>query len=230
MLSRHQFTQKPRQFEPQGHAAGAQTLCARCVDEIFNSALHESLLVSRDEEVVTKRYSLAAKDVMKSMLEGCRWCSSIGNAVLTSANLDYWTNNWLGSHSDGDSMLMHDETNSTGRSTPDLMTQDDEQMPAAFNDGEPEDDELDDMPLERPGFLTINALDCLSLLGVTIDFIKWDDSTVFNLLKVATRVTGASDDGCILPEMNGDDDVRVTFEVISEGWNPSAMYCRKSSL
>jgi len=201
-----QFAQPPRRFEPR-HLASAKTACGRCTADVFNEALRRSLgAAAKDQSSLSWHYACTASDVYTSMLAGCRWCTSIGNAVLTSADLRYWTNRWLGSVSDGDSLMSIDTDEADGAG---------EQSAAAEDDASYKSESSDK---ETPGFLTINALDCSARLDVTVEFLKWGDSPVFNLMDAAVEVTETTEeeDG-VFSGMTGEEAVHVRFEVISPG-------------
>lgn len=134
------------------------------------------------------------------MLGRCQWCTSIGNAILTSADLDYWQDDWDGLHS------------SSGSEGEELS---DSEQPVS----ETGDDNGNSNSPGKPGFITAKALDCTAMLSITIELLKWDDSPAFNLVDVTVEVSAASDD-CLLHAMAGEEPVRVRYEVISAGILP----------
>ena len=188
--------------------AGAKTACGRCTSDVFNEALHRSLVsATKDQSLLSWHYTCTASDVYASMLTGCQWCASIGNAVLTTAHLRYWKNHWLGSISDGDSLLSN--------GTDEVDGGDEGQLAGAEDDTSYKSESSDN---ETLGFLTINALDCSARLDVTVKFLKWGDSPVFNLMEAAVEVMGITEkkDG-VFSGMTGEDAVHMRFEVISPG-------------
>jgi hypothetical protein len=65
-------------------------LCLFCENHVFTAALHEGLVDARDRRLGEYEisYSRNASHFHTSILQGCRWCTSIGNAVLMSGHLD----------------------------------------------------------------------------------------------------------------------------------------------
>lgn len=214
------IAQPVRHFEPAAvaHPAGAaaRTICDLCAKEVFNKAPFRSLQATTEDAVAPSsprpQYSRVARSVHEAMLAGCRWCTVIGNAVLTSSELNYWASRWEGSRSDGESMSgdSEEEEESSGDEGGDVEEHDVDIEDACDNDH------------ERPGFLTIRALDCAATLEVAIEFLRWGSSEVFNLAKVAIEVRTSSDDeDCALQEMVGDNAISMTLEVISTGTEDS---------
>lgn len=198
MLSRRDFIQPPHKFDPADTPAGAKAACSRCLTDVFNPALHSSLVSSAKEyPSVSRHYSCLASDIYVSMHEGCRWCTSIGNALLTSADLDYWMDDWEGSQSSDEEVPCSDGSSASQNSV--------------TNDGDRSSS------LGKPGFITIRALDCSARLDVVIEFVKWDDSPVFNLVDVTVNVFQTSKGDMTLPVMKNEEAVRIRFEVLSPG-------------
>jgi len=222
MLSRHQLPRPVTSFEPaRTDQAGGRGVCEGCTDGVFTSSLRQSLTAEHDASSLTHAYSRLSRDVYTSILAGCRWCTQIGNAILTSSELDYWLQDWNGSHSDGASLesfgndgdidMDADGVNEIGL---------DEHMAAAEDSLGGEDATIaEDSVSERPGFCTIKSLDCAAKLDVKMEFLRWRGSPVFNLVRISAEVTtsGQLEDGCPLREMVGDGAVVMTLEVKCAG-------------
>ncbi|KXX75387.1 Heterokaryon incompatibility protein 6, OR allele [Madurella mycetomatis] len=76
---------------------------------------------------------------------------------------------------------------------------------------------VDDSRSEKPGFHTIQSLNCTARLDLTVEFLRWRDSSVFNLVKITIEVTTSDRDDCPLREMVGENAVIITLEVICTG-------------
>ncbi|RYP75517.1 hypothetical protein DL771_002402 [Monosporascus sp. 5C6A] len=218
MLSRS-VSQPIRKFEPTPAppSAGAQGVCVDCAKDVFNSSLQHSLTAGRGAVSISQSYSRLARDIYGSILTGCHWCTTIGNAVLTSSELDYWMRDWNGSRSDGDSL---ESTSCDGYA--DLNVDDSNELsprPAAVVEGHVSFDVEDltsseESAEEKPGFHTIKSLDCTARLDVTIKFLKWCGSPVFNLVQVKIEANTSDQDGCSLQEMVGDNAVILRLEIM----------------
>lgn len=241
MLSRR-FPQPARKFEPViARPADAKAICDRCVDDVFNPSLGRSLVAARDAVLLAQPCSWLARDVYTSMLNGCRWCATIGNAILTSVDWDDWLSDQIGSISDDDSLYVDgdsdedEDSDGNGDSDEDGDLKDADECarpePAIYRDEEisrgsdgdgandfNEEDVAEDSSSGGPGSF-IKALDCAATLDVTIEFLKWGDSPVFNLVKVTIEVTPSDQEDCDLQKMVGDNAVAMTLEVISASRN-----------
>ncbi|KAK3346068.1 heterokaryon incompatibility protein-domain-containing protein [Lasiosphaeria hispida] len=167
-----------------------------------------------------------SRDVYVSILSGCRWCTNIGNAVLTSSESDYWMQDWNGSRSDGASLgsLSDDEGMDLDSNSPNELSRSpafglDEDMGAGENGLGVEDATIaKEGASERLGFYTIKSLDCTAKLDINIEFLRWRGSPVFNLVRVTAEVTTPSqvEDGCLLGDMVDDNAVIMTLEIIMQ--------------
>ncbi|GAB1312700.1 Heterokaryon incompatibility domain-containing protein [Madurella fahalii] len=72
----------------------------------------------------------------------------------------------------------------------------------------------DDSMSGKPGFHTIQSLNCTARFDFTVEFLRWHESPVFNLVKVTVEVTTSGLDDCPLREMVGENAVVITLEVI----------------
>lgn len=197
MLSRFQIPQPIRSyFQPDGRG-----ICASCINDVFASSLQKSLAEARDKPSLRYSYSRLAQDIHASVLAGCPWCTCIGNAVLTCSDLDYWMETWNGSRSDGAS-LDEDDAESY------------EEMTDVDREGS--DKEAEDAASERPGFHTIESLSCASTLEITIEFLKWNSSPLFNLVEVRAEVMASTGDDSPLRNMVGEKAVAMKLEVICQ--------------
>jgi hypothetical protein len=207
MLSRYHLPQPIRAFASKSDERG---ICGPCTADVFTPSLRQSLTKAREAPSLEHTYSRLAHDVHTSILDGCPWCLCIGNAVLTCSDLDYWKEQWDGSHSDGDSLM-------------DLAFEGAEGTEEGV-DEEAGSDEADDAATSgssasekpRPGFHTIDSLDCAVRLDIRVEFLKWRDSQLFNLAKVTAEVITAGRDDCPLMEMVGERAVVMTLEVIGQ--------------
>ncbi|KAK4206479.1 heterokaryon incompatibility protein-domain-containing protein, partial [Rhypophila decipiens] len=213
MLSRHHLPQPIRSYEPVSarHIEPERGICDRCAHDVFNSSLRLSLVNNRNTESVKHSYSSLALDVYASVLSGCRWCSTIGNAVLTCSELDCWME-------DGDESESADGFDANMHLNGDV---EDVQMPSPgkvvhlADEGMAEEDPSDaTSSSESPGPHTIHLLDCTAKLDITIEFLKWRDSSVFNVVKVTAGVTTGGEDKCPIREMIGENAVAMTLEVM----------------
>lgn len=202
MLCRRDITQPPRRFEPANAPTGAKTNCVRCDAEVFNTTLYSSLIGAAETSTqVPWHYSCTASDVYKSMLEGCRWCSIIGNAVLTTVDLDFWMDDWNGSQSSTDNEVEEMD--------------DSDESPISRNSEMTDDNETGSSG--KPGFITFRALDCSAGLSVRVEFIRWGESSVFNFVDVTVSLSHTSMEDSTLPAKENDEAIRIKLEVISPG-------------
>ncbi|KAK1749910.1 heterokaryon incompatibility protein-domain-containing protein [Echria macrotheca] len=218
MLSRFHVPQPIRTYsQPDGRG-----ICPSCANDVFTSSLHQSLSRARDEPSVTHSYSSVARDLYASILAGCPWCSCIGNAILTCSDLDYWMEAWNGSQSDGDSL--DQDSPQQGPSEPEALvppkeavgdTATDEDMVDVVDSGS-SDHEAADGVGETPGFLTIESLNCGARMEITIEFLKWNGSLLFNLVEVRVEVATSPEDDSPLQDMTGDKAVAMKLEVMCE--------------
>ncbi|KAH8893097.1 HET-domain-containing protein [Thozetella sp. PMI_491] len=209
MLSRRGFAPPLRKYEPEDALGSTKTPCSRCLTGVFNAELHSSLIAAAENCSTSSRgYTCTASDVYKSTIAGCPWCANIGNAILTAADMDYWTNAWKGSHSDGNS-LMSSERNEDEA----VLSSDSDVSSKTSGSASP----------GQPGFLTLRALDCAVQLDVTVEFIKWDSCAVFNLVDVKVEILQANDESDFLPSMVGEDAVCIRFEVMSPDMSPAVI-------
>ncbi|KAK0716142.1 heterokaryon incompatibility protein-domain-containing protein [Lasiosphaeris hirsuta] len=188
---------------------------------------YHALLKDSSPPQPTKRAGRLSRDVYASILSGCRWCTNIGNAVLTSSESDYWMQDWNGSRSDGASLgsLSGDESADLDSDSPNELSQPpafglDEDMGAGENGLGVEDATIaKESAGEKLGFYTIKSLDCEAKLDINIEFLRWRGSPVFNLLRVTAEVTTPSqvEDGCLLGDMVDDNAVIMTLEVMCAG-------------
>ncbi|KAM7195053.1 Heterokaryon incompatibility protein (HET) domain containing protein [Rhypophila sp. PSN 637] len=215
MLSRHHLPQPIRSYEPVSarHNEPERGICDRCAQHVFNSSLRQSLAKKRNAESVKPSYSSLALDVYASVLSGCRWCTTVGNALLTCSELDSWMEEGDESESaDGPDANMHlnGDAEDAQMSSPGKPV-----YPADEGMAEDEEDPSDAMSSsESSGPHTIHSLDCTAKLDITIEFLKWRDSPVFNVVKVTAEVTTGGDDKCTIREMIGENAVAMTLEVM----------------
>ncbi|KAH6853132.1 heterokaryon incompatibility protein-domain-containing protein [Chaetomium sp. MPI-CAGE-AT-0009] len=235
MLSRHQLPRPVRSYEPASahQEEGERGICQGCADHIFNSSLRQSLAKGREAASIARSYSRLAHDLYASVLSGCRWCTSIGNAVLTSSDLDYWMKDWNGSHSDGASLELSDDgdveagedlndENAENKLSPvhyadegmERMVEEAGLDNSGAEPGDTTSADDDDSASEKPGFHTIQPLNCTARLDITVEFLRWCDSPVFNLVKLTAEVITSDRDDCPLQEMVGENAVIMTLEVI----------------
>ncbi|KAK5652004.1 hypothetical protein OQA88_10907 [Cercophora sp. LCS_1] len=201
MLSRFHVAQPVRTY----FQSNEGNICASCANGVFTSCLQKSLAEACDEPSVTHSYSRLARDLHASALAGCPWCTCIGNAVLSCSDLDSWMEAWNGSRSDAASL---DENDRQQEAIDDTAS--DEGM--TYEDEEASDEEDEDAESERPGFHTVNALNCAAELDITIKFLKWNSGPLFNLAEVRADVS--SEDEKPLPNMIGEKAVMLKLEVI----------------
>ncbi len=185
-------------------------ICSYCSNSLF-SEFCKDLVAAKSDPSYMKRYSRKATDLYQSMTEGCRWCSCVGNAMLTSADLDYWMNDWYGSHSDGDSLLSI-PTSPQGEVVADNPMDED-----ALEEVDNTDTISDNEDPERPGFLTMKSLNSTADINIDISVLKCEGSDVFNLIKVNAELISGEDDDSIIPDLMGEDKVVITMEPVSEG-------------
>jgi hypothetical protein len=215
MLSRHEFNDVPHRFEPKAQAKGEDIICSNCSADVFNPDLHTRLVAASNKASFSLRYTRTTADLYRSILDNCSWCTSIGNALLSSVDLDKAVKRWNGSTSDTDSL------SETSR------------------ENEPDDDELSIRPKSKadddeesvtdhestssngdPGgsrSTSLEMLNCSASLDTTIEFVKLNDSHEFNLVDVNVEVTNLDGEIESIQSMNGDDSVCLTFEVFSTG-------------
>ncbi|KAK3310982.1 heterokaryon incompatibility protein-domain-containing protein [Chaetomium strumarium] len=214
MLSRHGLPQPIRDFAPTPApnrvSVGARRVCKGCAQDVFNASLGGSLLASHAaaSPSYTLSYSRLARDIYTSILDGCRWCTVVGSAVLTNSELEYWMRNWNGSRSDGASLF---STSSDGET----------ESEAEDGDAGPGESEeatnAEEDATENPGFIMVESLACAAELDIAVEFLKWSDSQAFNLARVTVEAATSMVQGhCSLQEMVGDDAVVMTLEVICE--------------
>ncbi|KAK4207111.1 heterokaryon incompatibility protein-domain-containing protein [Rhypophila decipiens] len=216
MLSRHHLPQPIRSYEPvsSGQVEPERGICARCSHHVFNSSLRQSLANKRNAESAKHSYSSLALDVYASVLSGCRWCTTVGNAVLTCSELDSWMEDGDEPESadcgeaDADENVHSEDADmsSPGKAVylgDEGMAEDEEYVSDATSSS------------ESPGPHTIHSLDCTAKVDITIEFLKWRDSPVFNVVKVTAEVTTGGDDKCPIREMMGENAVVMTLEVMS---------------
>lgn len=238
MFSRNQISRPVRTYEPTSvHQEGERGICEGCADQVFNSSLRQSLAKGCEAVSATHSYSRLARDVYASVLAGCRWCTNIGNAVLASSDSDYWMEDWNVSHSDGASLELSDDGDACMNLEPEGAESEpspgaavhhaDEGMAeettgrdnsgAELGDATGDATSADDSRSEKPGFHTIQSLNCTARLDLTLEFLRWCGSPVFNLVKVTVDVTTSGRDDRPLREMVGENAVIMTLEVICTG-------------
>ncbi|KAK0710581.1 hypothetical protein B0H67DRAFT_667290 [Lasiosphaeris hirsuta] len=220
MLSRFHVAQPIRTYSQPQPQPGGRGICPSCVNGVFASSLGKSLAEARDELSLRLSYSRLARDLHASVLVGCPWCTCVGNAVLTCSDLDYWMEAWNGSHSDGAS-LDEDDSTLQGAADPEARVPlqaavddaaSDEEM--THIDSEGSDEEAEDAASERPGFYTIESLNCAAKLEITIEFLKWNRSLLFNLIEVRAEVMTSTEDDSPLRNMVGEKAAAMKLEVI----------------
>ncbi|KAI1172788.1 HET-domain-containing protein [Nemania sp. FL0916] len=206
MLSRHSITQPLYRSETHGALPAGETSCALCVRDVFSVEFYNTLLAAakNNEASISWRYCRIASDVYESVLEGCPWCASIGNAILMSANWD---------------SMIHDENGSYGSTDSDGESDDYPDQPEPqLNDTNIEEQGNDSV--ESPGSLTLKELDCPISLDITIEITKWGDSSAFNMIEVVINVSGGTEDDGTLSAVIDDEPVRIKFEIISPDISP----------
>jgi hypothetical protein len=77
----------------------------------------------------------------------------------------------------------------------------------------------DDIDYREPGWFPIQSLDCAANLRITLRFLKYDESHLFNVLEVKIEVwrTTTDDGECALPQLVGDDSIYLRLELSSSG-------------
>ena len=217
MLSRFHVAQPIRTYSQ----PGGRGICPSCVDDVFASSLQKSLAEESDGPSLTHSYSRLASDLHASVLAGCPWCTCIGNAVLTCSDLDYWMEEWNGSRSDGASLdedeRQQDPADPETRVSPQDAVGDatsDEEM--THVDSEGSDKEAEDAASEKPGFHTIESLNCATKLEIMIEFLKWNSSSLFNLAEVRAEVMTSTEVDSPLRNMVGEKAVAMKLEVICQ--------------
>ncbi|KAM7211998.1 hypothetical protein V8F06_012627 [Rhypophila decipiens] len=204
-----------RSYEPVsfGQVEPERGICARCSHHVFNSSLRQSLADKRNAESVKHSYSSLALDVCASVLSGCRWCTTVGNAVLTCSELDSWMEDGHESESadygEADVDENVDSEDADMSSPGKAVNLGDEGM--AEDEEDPSDATSSSV---SPGPHTIRSLDCTAKLDITIKFLKWRDSPVFNVVKVTVEVRTSGEDKCSIREMIGETAVAMTLEVM----------------
>jgi hypothetical protein len=203
MLSRHNLTLPPQKSEPPAALHDSGSTCAECERDVFNTEFYRSLLAAAKDDALSTswHYAPLASDVYKSMLKGCSWCTSIGNAIVMSANWDNMV------HIED---RMYSSTDSEDGETVDV----DETQGSPGN--ETNNEEGDSNFPHISDSLTAKVLDCSVTLDVIIEITKWGDSLVFNMIEVIIKVSKCSED-VLLSAMMDEEPVRIKFEVISPG-------------
>lgn len=131
------------------------------------------------------------------------------SGILTAAHLDYWTDHWNGSHSDGSSM---DDA------------QHDVEMEEPGDDGLGSDGESrslvdDDLPSRE---LTLSLQDFeknLGMVSIEVTFIQGDILDVYTMTEVALELSWQSHETDVegsMPDLKGDKAVQLTFEAFSK--------------
>jgi hypothetical protein len=203
MLSRRDRNQPPRHFEPSASQHGSKTACRQCKELVFNSELLRLLDANQAKNTqVSRHYSVVASDIYASIFGGCPWCTSIGNALLTAADLDYWMNDWLGSD---------------GQSTSD----NDGESPGSTGDSKSSEKSVDISSQGSgggtPGFVTLEALQCPVELDITIDFVSRGSNYILDMVDVAISARQEKETpNKLLPDTH-EEPVRIIFEVKSTG-------------
>jgi hypothetical protein len=247
MLSRRNAVQAPRCFRAESGGGGGatssnapQSICIHCSERIFNATFHERLLTAWERRLDCEEieYTQPASELYRSIQQGCPWCTSIGNAILTSIESDYWHNHFAG---DGD-----DDSSESGSETPVIEKEgqedegdDDaalhesdfgdkvaigEALAASIAAEEVEHDHADDDELARlvEAVLTVDLLNCDAELRTKVSFERDAKRGVFDWMRSSTQVTRLSEDS-LLPTMDGDTAVEMSFEVISPGMYRSVL-------
>lgn len=128
---------------------------------------------------------------------------------------------WNGSRSDGASLDEDDVQQDSadpeaGISSQEVVddTASDQRMTDVGSEGS--DEEAEDAASEKPGFHTVESLDCTAKLEITIEFLKWNGSPLFNLVEVRVEVMTSTEDDSPLPEMAEEKAVALKLEVICQ--------------
>lgn len=116
---------------------------------------------------------------------------------------------WNGSGSDGGSLDEDD-------GDPDESDHD-EEMTDVYGEGSDNEVELKDNESEKQaGFHTVDSLNCEAKLEITMEFLKWNDSPLFNLVEITVEVTTSAGDESPLQEMVGEKAVVIKLEVVCQ--------------
>jgi hypothetical protein len=223
MLRRSATLQRPRQHQASDARRDAQTavtICASCREQVFGSALC-SVIAGRSTNGRHHEYTTTTPLLYESILQGCFWCTTVGNAILTAAHLDYWTSHWEGSQSDG----IPSPGNEHGLSSQRGETAVEQASEPGDDVGEM--DETDDSDSENsghPGFLGLENLKYNLPVHLRLALEPADDppSFGFDLLRVFASVVSpdaTAESQPPIPTMSREEDqVEIIFEILaSEG-------------
>ncbi|KAL2115207.1 hypothetical protein VTJ04DRAFT_10870 [Mycothermus thermophilus] len=228
MLSRHGTTQLPRKYTNHLQPKANRALCYTCAANAFGPATYMGLVtaVKDHSDTLTRTYNVPSKCLYQSTLDGCPWCTALANALVSSAELDYWYHDWQGSNTDGESLLDEDGEDNDDEPEVGDETNHDEK------DGEPSGSE-DDKSVSRDSShgsvepLTGMAGSLFELENLDIDADVKVEMTFqaththasrrFNYLKVRLELTASTPchPDCPIPDLTGDRAVDLSFEIVS---------------
>jgi len=243
MLSRRNALQAPRCFQAVGDGDGGagssrstktpQSICAHCSVHVFNATFHERLRTAWEKKLDCEEieYTQPSSELYRSIQQGCPWCTSIGNAILTSIESDYWHNHFDGEDDGSESGSESQMTEGAG-----AAENAKEDFDAAVHESEIDGDRVaidelqgqsvgveqeldhDDDELARlvETVLTIDLLNCDADIRTTVSCERDFKRGVFDIVRSSTQVTRLSEDS-LLPTMDDDAAVEISFEVISPG-------------